>query len=100
MWTVDCKVIPSASRMDFRGPFIQGPPGGRFLYLSWGDVDDAGVFVMFRRAKLRLDVIPSAVVAAAVDSGVLVGRLGLSDAKGSPVCASVLPPQIAWSAAG
>jgi hypothetical protein len=96
---VDCDVIGSAAGVDFKGPYIQGPPGGRFLYLSWGDVDAAGAFLMFRRAKLRLDVIPSAVVAAAVDGGVLVGRLGLTDPKGHPVCASVLPPQIEWSAA-
>jgi hypothetical protein len=30
---------------------------------------------------------------------VLVGRLGLTDAKGNPVCASIRPPLIEWSAA-
>jgi Family of unknown function (DUF5990) len=29
---------------------------------------------------------------------VLVGRVGLTDPKGNPVCASVRPPLIEWSA--
>ena len=36
---------------------------------------------------------------AAVVSGRLVARLGLTDAKGHPVCAHVRPPLIDWSAA-
>jgi hypothetical protein len=31
-------------------------------------------------------------------SGVLVGRLGLTDPKGGPLCASVRPPVVQWSA--
>jgi hypothetical protein len=31
---------------------------------------------------------------------VLVGRLGLADPKGNPLCAAVRPPVIEWSAAG
>ncbi|CAM5738556.1 hypothetical protein SALBM311S_09507 [Streptomyces alboniger] len=52
----------------------------------WGTVDDAGVFTMFRRAKLMLDAIPADALAAARD-GLLVGRLGLTDPLGDPVCA-------------
>jgi hypothetical protein len=54
---------------------------------------------MFRRAKLLLDAEPPAVLRDAVAHGVLVGRLGLTDAKGHPTCASVRPPRIVWSAA-
>jgi hypothetical protein len=36
----------------------------------------------------------------ALELGVLVGRLGLTDAKGNPLCAAVRPPVIEWSAAG
>ncbi len=28
--------------LDVGGPFVHGRPGARFLYLSWGAVDDAG----------------------------------------------------------
>ena len=80
-----------------RGPFISGPPGGRFIYLSWGVVDQPGTFEMFRRAKLMFDGIPPEVLNAARTSGVLVGRLGLTDAKGNPTCAAVRPPLITWS---
>src|SRR5947208_10638421 len=42
---------------DFRGKAVHGPRGGRFLYLSWGEVDGDGTFKMFRRAKLPLGAI-------------------------------------------
>ena len=34
----------------------------RFIYLSWGSVDDAREFTLFRRAKLWLDAIPPKVI--------------------------------------
>jgi Family of unknown function (DUF5990) len=94
-WTLDC----TADGADLKGPFVQGPPGGRFIYLSWGTVDDARVFTMFRRAKLWLDAVPPDVLTDAIDRGVLVGRVGLTDRKGNPLCAAVRPPTIEWSAA-
>jgi hypothetical protein len=95
-WELPCEVREGG---DVRGPYIQGPPGGRFIYLSWGTVDGPGEFRLFRRAKLWLDGVPADVLAAAADKGVLVGRLGLTDAKGNPTCAAVRPPGIEWRAA-
>ena len=99
-WTPECTVDATSDGFDLKGPYIQGSPGGRFVYLSWGvvDDDDEGTFTMFRRAKLMLDAVPAEVVRQAQDTGVLVGRLGLTDAKGDPFCAAVRPPVIAWSA--
>ena len=97
-WTFDCEVSETPAGRDVRGPYIQGPPGGRFIYLSWGTVDAAGVFSLFRRAKLWLDAVPPAVLEEAVAAGVLVGRLGLTDAKGLPTCTAGRPPTIEWSA--
>ncbi|GAB7145606.1 DUF5990 family protein [Mycobacterium riyadhense] len=94
VWTLDCVVDGT----DVRGPYIQGPPGGRFIYLNWGAVDSAGHVMQFRRAKLMLADVPVAVLEAAAVSGLLVGRLGLTDAKGHPVCARVRPPLITWTA--
>ena len=68
---------------DYRGPYISGPPGGRFIYLSWGVVEEPGSFEMFRRAKLMFDGIPADVMAAARESGVLVGRLASPIPKGT-----------------
>ena len=97
-WTIECEAVPTSDGFDLKGPYIHGPPGARFIYLSWGTVDDAQNFELFRRAKLWLDGVPSKVVASAVDHGLLVGRLGLTDHNGNPVCASVRPPLIEWSA--
>ncbi|MEV4151842.1 DUF5990 family protein [Nocardia salmonicida] len=95
-WTVECTV---EGGNDVRGPYIQGRPGERFLYLSWGTIDDAGMLTMFRRAKLMLADVPAEVLAAATESGVLEARLGLTDTTGNPVCARVKPAQIRWTAA-
>jgi hypothetical protein len=61
-------------------------------------VDQAGSFTMFRRAKLCLDAVPDDVQALAIERRRLVGRLGLTDDKGGPLCAAVRPPRIEWSA--
>jgi hypothetical protein len=94
-WELEATPV-SARPADFRGPYISGPPGGRFIYLSWGVVEGPGSFEMFRRAKIMFDGIPTEVMAAAEISGVLVGRLGLTDPKGNPTCAAVRPPLIEW----
>ena len=98
-WTLDCTAtIGADGALDVRGPYIQGPPGKRFIYLSWGAVDDAGGFAMFRRAKLWLDGVDAPTARAAVEAGRLVARLALTDAKGNPLCAAVRPPKISWYA--
>ena len=98
VWELACAIAPPPPDNDLRGPQIQGSPGKRFIYISWGVVDESGVFTMFRRAKLWLDAVPADVMAKACASDLLVGRLGLRDEKGWPVCASIRPPRIQWSA--
>jgi hypothetical protein len=95
-WTFDCTATRSPTGFDLKGPYIQGRPSGRFVYLSWGSVDDTGAFRLFRRAKLMLDAIAPDTVEAALASGLLLARLPLTDAKGNPVCAQV---RVEWSAA-
>lgn len=98
--TWELEATPTSSNLtDCRGPYISGPPGGRFIYLSWGVVEEPGSFEMFRRAKIMFDGIPAEVLTAAHASGVLVGRLGLTDPKGNPTCAAVRPPLIEWTSA-
>jgi hypothetical protein len=85
---------------DFRGPYVHGKKGDRFLYLSWGAVDPGGQYAMFRRAKLMLGAIDRATIAdASGPNRRLVGTLGLTDGKGGPRCAAVRPPMIDWTAA-
>jgi hypothetical protein len=84
---------------DFRGPYVHGKRGQRFLYLSWGYASDGGGtdFEMFRRAKLHLSAIDDGLVGeAAAGGGVLEGRLSLTDGRGGPRCASVRPPLVEW----
>jgi len=97
-WTLDRAAVNLIDgQLDLRGPYIQGGPGQRFIYLSWGEVDDAGEFTMFRRAKLWLDAFDAATAHAAVAAGQLTAGLELTDARGGPLCASVRPPLVTWS---
>lgn len=99
-FTAEVTVVDRNGVPDFRGPVVQGRPGARFVYLTWGDVDDAASFTMFRRAKLMLDAIDPEVIRAANETGaVLEARLGLTDGCGMPACAAVRPPRITWTAA-
>lgn len=97
-WTLECTTSSSPTGTEVKGPYVQDRLGRRFIYLSWGTVDEAGIFTMFRRAKLMLDEVPSDVLAAAARDGLLIGSLGLSDAHGNPLCARVVPPHITWTA--
>jgi hypothetical protein len=97
-WTVDVDVVPTDGALDFRGPAVQGRRGERFVYLTWGNVDADGGFEMFRRAKLMLDRIEPALVAAGLAQGGLQARVDLTGNGGGPRCARVDPPAIEWSA--
>ena len=100
-WELDVIVDqqPDGS-FDFRGPVVHGRRGDRFLYLTWGDVDESGGFEMFRRAKLMLDRIDPKLVAAAVRTArPIVGTIRLTDHRGGPRCARVDPPDLTWARA-
>ena len=86
-WTIDCQVDGS----DVRGPYIQGPPGDRFLYLNWGSVNDGGNMEMFRRAKLMLADVPDP------DADVVTATVDLTDECGMPRCARLRAPALSWS---
>jgi Family of unknown function (DUF5990) len=97
VFDLELDVVTDEQGLDFRGPFVQGRRGQRFLYLSWGEVGPDAHFEMFRRAKLHL--LPLA-------EPDLAGRLGTSsrveasvdptDGRGGPRCAAVRPPIIHW----
>ncbi|WCN84307.1 DUF5990 family protein [Micromonospora sp. LH3U1] len=96
-WCFEVSSREIDGKLDVGGPWVHGRPGARFLYLSWGAVTDEG-FAMFRRAKLMFTDIPTELLRAAhEDSGMLVGRVGLTDATGGPLCARVHPSAIAWT---
>ncbi|MEU5876389.1 DUF5990 family protein [Spirillospora sp. NPDC047279] len=97
VWDLEVTAKRIASGWDLLGPEVQGRPAGRFVYLAWGTVDDAGNFSMFRRAKLWFDGVAPELLAEAVRDGGLLARLSLTDGKGEPLCATVRPPLIEWS---
>ncbi|WP_326697380.1 DUF5990 family protein [Streptomyces sp. NBC_01754] len=97
-WTLECAAVTTPDGVEVSGPYIQNRLGGRFIYLSWGTVDETGLFSMFRRAKLMLADVAPDVLGAAVGTGRLTARLALSDGAGRPRCARVRPPDITWSA--
>jgi Family of unknown function (DUF5990) len=93
--TVD--VVTDQEGLDFRGPFVHGKRGERFVYLSWGQVGLNGVFEMFRRAKLHLSALAERDVARAVETGSGIDAvLDLTDEQGGPLCAAVRPPRVQW----
>jgi uncharacterized protein DUF5990 len=95
-WVLDCALKSEGT--DVSGPYIQGGPGGRFVYLAW-EAPDGDAWTMFRRAKLMLEDVPADVLASAGRLGLLRGRLSLRDPKdGGPICARVRPPAVVWSA--
>ena len=98
-WDLDIDIVDRNGEIDFRGPDVQGKPGERFLYLTWGDVGDDGGFEMFRRAKLMLHRVDAETIDAARNTGILVAHFDLTGGDDGPVCARVGPPAISWSTA-
>jgi hypothetical protein len=99
-WDITVDVVDTDGAVDFRGPYVQGRRGDRFLYLSWGTVAGDRRFEMFRRAKLMLDVLDDETVRAASRTGSrLEARLGLTGGDGGPRCAAVRPPGVDWAVA-
>jgi hypothetical protein len=93
-WTVPIEVVPRENGLDFRGAAVQGRPGDRFVYLTWGDVGQDSSFTMFRRAKLMLaDLQPF------VDAERVIARVDLTDECGGPRCARLRPPALTLTAA-
>jgi Family of unknown function (DUF5990) len=89
-WVTDIDVINRNGERDFRGTAVQGKRGERFLYLTWGDVDDNS-FRMFRRAKLMVDDL----FAAAADADAeVIARVDLTDEYGMPRCARLRAPTL------
>ena len=97
-WVIEAAVTISGATPDLRGPYIQGGPGQRFIYLSWVTMGPGTGFNMFRRAKLMLSDLDPETLAAAERAGRLNARVVLSDEHGTPVCGRVRPPAVEWSA--
>jgi hypothetical protein len=89
-WSLPIEVVARDGGLDFRGAAVQGRPGARFVYLTWGDVGDDGSFAMFRRAKLMLAALEPLVA----DTQGVTARVDLTDDCGGPRCARLKPPAL------
>jgi hypothetical protein len=99
-WDFDVDVVNRGESFDFKGPEIQGKPGERFVYLTWGQVQgSADHFEMFRRAKLMLNRVERDLIDSVRTSGWLIANVDLSDQRGGPRCARVDPPAVTWAIA-
>ena len=85
---------------NFRGPFAQGLPADRFVYLNSGTYAGQTGTPWERRAKVMLAGIPRELLenAAGDPDAAIEARIVGTMKDGGPVCASVRPPQIAWQA--
>jgi len=64
---------------DFGGPFVSGPRGERFLYLSWQRIDGAG---LLNRIKVRLADVDWGLVRAAQGRGLEADLRGVGAGGG------------------
>jgi len=77
---------------DFKGPFVQGPMGSRFIYLDIGSY--AGIHNQFNgRLKIPLTGITWAIIekATSQNSSVLKTNVPGTGKNGMPACATVKP---------
>ena len=74
---------------DFRGPFIQGPAGGRFVYIGIGTYAGQIGTPWSRRLKVPLSGISEGMIRRAAGGAVLEASVAGTGRDGTPACASV-----------
>ena len=92
--------VPLSFDGDWRGPFVQGKKGERFVYLVWGPRTETGLVGQAGRTKLMLSgAVPAAEEAVAKGRDGLVAELDLVDAKGKPRLARLKEDFVSWRTA-
>lgn len=89
--TVTLAGVDAAGRPLLRGPAVQGPPGGRFVYATSGQRAGASGSPYDRRAKIPLATITPALVAQwrGTPGAWLEARVTGTARDGGPACATV-----------
>ena len=88
-FSVRAKATSDSRSVNFLGPYAQGPPSARFVYLSWSGVV-GGKRKMFRRIKVHLNSISAIQVQRAISGrGRLEARISGYAPDGGPACATV-----------
>jgi hypothetical protein len=98
IFTIPVRAFPSGrnGQPDFRGPFVHGKVGERFLYLCWG-TRSAQTWEGFRRAKLHLRYLSRPLLEKALQAGLPIAvHLDMTDEKGFPLTASIKEDAGVW----
>jgi hypothetical protein len=92
-FTIEARGTTKGSQPDFRGPFVQGRAGERFVYIDIGQFAGQAGTPWSRRMKIPLSGITSAMVqhASADARTVFEARVAGTGRDGSPACATVKP---------
>jgi len=83
---------------NFRGSFVQGPKGGRFVYVNSGTYAGESHSCWSRRAKIPLSAITWDLIEKALSNpdGVLEARIQGTGRDGGPACATVPLLDAGW----
>jgi hypothetical protein len=90
----DFSITVAESKKDgspnFLGPIVQGPPGGRFVYVDVGTYAGQKNTPWSRRMKIPLQEITWALIKKAIKPGhTLTARIQGTGKDGGPACATV-----------
>lgn len=96
-FSVQVRGDPEVDDPDLSGAYVQGRPGGRFVYLCWGE-RLGGAWDGFRRAKLSLHALSWRMIDQAVATGSpLRATIRMRDRRGHPVAASLKAERVEWA---
>ncbi len=90
---VEVKLVDDGG--DFRGPYVHGRRGDRFLYLVWGRVTPTATFDRFARSKVMLNDVPPDLRRPTRDRR-LVCTVQASR-SGAPASGRLRPGEVSWS---
>ena len=98
-FTVRVRPAASGEPMNFLGPFTQGPPASRFVYVNSGTMAGESATPWTRRAKIPLAGITTAMVkkVLAAPSACIEARIQGTARDGGPACATCRPIGSGWS---
>lgn len=90
-FTVNIVNERTGGRPNFRGPFVQGPPAGGFIYINSGTYAGQSDSCWSRRAKILLSGITWELIEEALSksSVLLEARISGTAGDGGPACATV-----------
>ena len=84
------RVAPGDGAPRLLGPFAQGPPAARFVYVNSGKQAGQAESCWDRRAKVHLrDIAPSLIEQAISSGAVIETRIAGTGRDGGPACATV-----------